>query len=581
MNLISVSNLESSGLKMPKSPLLKNALMHYLRIPGINKLYRNNLSNTEELEFIDRLLTTLNITIDISHADLQNIPSQGAFMAIANHPFGFLDGLIMIKLMARHRPEFKVLANYFLSEFKPISNYFIPLNPFTNHHPNNRSGLMQAMRQLSNGSPIGLFPAGEVSTMQKGFKNIEDKPWDDSIIRFIAKTNQPVVPIYFEGHNSLPFHLLGKIHPYLRTLSLPAEFFKMKNQTIKVRIGKAIQPEDYKEFANTMQSGAYLRARLNALGKYNQPISKKRFKLSIPSIVQPLAEAVPTELIEAEVAQLKEKGKLLLSKSNYDLFITESTHIPNILNELGRLREKTFREVGEGTNKALDLDVYDTFYKHLFLYDNSVKIIVGAYRLGKGDEILAHHSRHGFYVETLFDLAEPMKPILQETLELGRSFVVKEQQQKPLPLFMLWQGILHILKQNPQYKYLMGPLSISNDFSTFSKDVMTAYIRRHYFNNTLAQWVTPKKEFKVKSDSTDINLILEQHSSDLHKLDKLISAIEPNAMKIPVLLKQYIRQNARIIGFNVDPHFNNSLDGLMILDLNELPQETLEFLKGR
>jgi putative hemolysin len=237
--------------------------------------------------------------------------------------------------------------------------------------------------------------------------------------------------------------------------------------------------------------------------------------------------------------------------------------------------------VGEGTNKKLDLDNYDLYYSHLFVFDRSTNGIIGAYRLGKGDGIIDQFGINGFYVSSLFELDTQFTSILTHTLELGRSFVVKEYQQKPLPLFLLWQGILYFLRSNPQYQYLMGPVSISNDFSGFSKDLLIAFIKKNYYNSDLAQWVYPKKEFKVKSDPQDIDVVLENHSNDLQKLDKFISGIEPNYLKIPVLLKQYLKQNARIIGFNVDPDFNDCLDGLMILDLKDVPEETFVFLNRK
>ncbi|HYK76517.1 MAG TPA: GNAT family N-acetyltransferase, partial [Daejeonella sp.] len=244
---------------------------------------------------------------------------------------------------------------------------------------------------------------------------------------------------------------------------------------------------------------------------------------------------------------------------------------------IGRLREITFREVGEGTNKAFDLDEYDIYYNHLFIWDTDANMIVGAYRIGKGDEIFYSMGRKGFYVAELFKIKEQMNPVLRQSLELGRSWVRKEYQQKPLPLFLLWKGILKYLLDNPQYRYLIGPVSISNSFSKFSKSLIVDYIGKNHFDHELAQYVKPRKKFKVDFSQIDTELLMESNET-MKGLDDLVSEIETSHMKIPVLLRQYISLNAKIICFNIDPKFSDSLDGFLVVDLEKIPSEMLEKL---
>lgn len=581
MELISFENLEKSGLKMPGNRLLQKLLFRYLKIERMNRLYREKLGHCQGIHFVDGLLQTMNIRVEVPVEELKNIPEKGPFIVMCNHPYGFLDGLTMLQLMGHRFESFKVLANYFLGEFGPIKDFFIPLNPFTSKVGMNISGLKIAMRHLADGQPLGIFPSGEVATMQHGFGKVEDKEWDIHTVRFMRKANVAIVPLYFFGQNSLKFHVLGKIHPYLRTLSIPSEFFKKEGQTVRLRVGKPIHPNELNTFDSDEKAGRFLRTCLTALGRHEVKQRFSGFNLRRSVAPEPIVEPVPTDELIRELEILKANGGLLFSKSNYEIYLGKAMQIPSILREIGRLREVTFRQVGEGTNKKIDLDNYDTYYNHLFAFDTEAGKIIGAYRLGRGDEIVPQSGKKGFYVQSLFDLDEKMNPILMRTLELGRSFVTKEYQQKPMPLFLLWQGILHFLKATPHIGYIMGPVSISNDFSGFSKDLIIAFIRKNLFNHELAKWVYPKKEFKVTTNAQDIDVVLEHNSNDLQKLDKFISGIEPNALKIPVLLKQYIRQNAKIIGFNVDPDFNDCLDGLMVLDLNDLPEETLAFLQGR
>ncbi len=578
MELISNHKLESAGLHVPGNTIIRKALFSYLKVDKMNHLCDQDMLAHSGVEFIEEVFQKLNIHFEIPDGELKHLPVTGPYIIMANHPFGFLDGLVMLNVMAQINPDFRVLANFFLKQFGPISPFFIELNPFASKNKQNMRGMKEAYTHLKQGFPLGIFPAGEVATMQKGLGKIEDKVWDPGAVKFMVNANVPIIPMYFYGSNSLKFHLLGKIHPYLRTLSIPSEFFKKENQTIRLRIGKPILPGELSDFNNYDRAGRYLRTCLYALG--SKVDVKKFFRVNLHKIKQPetIIDPIPAEDIKRELEKLKAKDGLLLTKSSFEVYLGQVPQIPQILRELGRLREVTFRQVGEGTNKKMDVDEYDIYYQHLFVWDKKEDRIIGAYRLGQGDQIIERYSKRGFYVTSLFDLDDQMVPILNRTLELGRSFVTKEFQQKPLPLFLLWQGILAFLSKNSHYRYLMGPVSISNDFTRFSKDVLIAFIKKHYYNAEMASMVYPRKEFKVKTNSDDIDVVLERHANDLRKLDQFISGIEPGYLKIPVLLKQYIKQNAHIIGFNVDPKFNNCLDGLMIADIKEMPEGTFDFL---
>lgn len=268
-----------------------------------------------------------------------------------------------------------------------------------------------------------------------------------------------------------------------------------------------------------------------------------------------------------------------MEQGDFAVYIAHSSQIKDVLNEIGRLREITFREVGEGSNQSMDTDEYDLYYRHMFIWDKVNNQIAGAYRIGRGDEVMNEHGRKGFYTHSLFKYKDEFVPILRQTVELGRSFVSKAYQTKPLPLFLLWRGILHFLLQNDQYRYIIGPVTISNSYSGISKWLIIEFIKRNYYNKELAQYVDPRTEFEVKNRDRDEKLLDAINFTDLKALDKLISEIEPSENKVPVLLKKYLKQNAKIIAFNIDPKFNDALDGLMILDMNDLPQGTIDKLR--
>ncbi len=554
-------------------------LMKAFKIDKLNDLYEK-IQDKEGLDFINSAFEELNITYQVSDEDLQNIPKEGPFVIVGNHPYGFLDGLLMLRIITEVRPDFKAMGNFLLHKIHPLRPFILAVNNFEGQHSSAQSlaGIKGMLSHLAAGHSVGLFPAGEVATFHEDTKGVTDREWQMPAIRLIAKTNVPVVPMYFHGVNSFSFHLLGKIHPILRTAKIPSEFINKKNRCIQIRIGSPIQPKEVKSFTDHQRLGRYLRARVETLGSAIKEV--RRFYLpDLRSLKKPeeIVPPIAVEALEAELDQLRPE-QLVHQKRNFEVFIAKSLQIPNILQEIGRLREITFRAVGEGTNRKTDLDEYDLYYHHLFVWDKVDRRICGAYRLGKGKDIMTKYGKKGFYITSLFDLTNDMDPILSQAVEMGRSFVAPDYQQKPLPLFLLWQGILAFLIKNREYQYLIGPVSISNNYSMVSKSFLISFIKKHYYDQKLAAFVKPHKEFEPDFNNTDAEILMEQFADDMNKLDRLIEEIEPSRNRVPILLKKYMKQNARIIGFNIDPKFNDALDGLMYLNLDYLPEGTISNL---
>jgi putative hemolysin len=557
-------------------PGLAKLLMEMMKLNDINKVFSQNV-HFSGLEFVDKILETIGVSIDFDEDDLKNIPKTGGFIAIANHPYGGIEGLALVKLLCTVRPEAKVMVNFILKKIPNLSEFFVAVNPFENvQHSSSISGLKATFDLLQSGTPIGIFPAGEVSTFSLDKQEITDRLWHPVVGKLIARAKVPVVPIYFHGNNGVLFNILSFIHPTLRTAKLPSEFLNKQGLKIKVRIGKPINIEDISYKNNTNKLLDFLRARTYALGtgldeerKLFNPINLFKIKKK----PEPVIEETDRNKLVQEVEQL-ESFRVWVEKK-YEVYITPTANIPNILREIGRLREITFREVGEGTNKKIDLDNYDIYYNHLFIWDKELQNIVGAYRIGKGDEILDTMGRRGFYLSELFKIKEPFYPILRKGIELGRSWIRKEYQQKPLPLFLLWKGILKYLLDNPQYRYMFGPVSISNNFSKFSKSLIVDYITKNHFDYELAHFIKPKNKFKADLSAIDKDLLVET-SDSLKDLDSLISDIENTHIKIPVLLRQYMNLNAKIICFNIDPKFSDCLDGFLLVDTQNIPTEMLE-----
>lgn len=575
-DILKASKLDRFGGNLGGT-LVAKLVMYIMRLNKINKLY-SDVYNDDPQEFLEQLIEALGVTIEINEEDLQKIPANGAFITISNHPFGGLDGIILIKILSKIRPDYKVMANFLLKKIVPIKDYFLGVNPFENRKDiSSAGGLKEALRHLSDGKPLGLFPAGEVSAYQADSNSVEDKEWSASVLKLIRKANVPVIPIYFKGSNSLLFQLLGLIHPMLRTVKLPSELLNKKKRVVKLRVGTPISTETQNSFTDIMQYGKFLRAKTYLLGS---SLEVKKFFLKSQKAekkAEPIATEIATEILQKEISDIRE-DYLLFTMKNYSIYCAPTLKIPNILNEIGRLREVTFRAVGEGTNRSIDLDEFDLYYYHLFIWDNDANRIVGAYRVGKGKDIIDRYGVKGFYINTLFKIRKPMMPVLYESIELGRSFIVEDYQRKPFPLFMLWKGILYFLIKNPEYRYLIGPVTISGKYTDVSKELIMKFIERNHWDAELAECIIPRCKYRVETNDPDVDVMVEASGSDISALDKLIGDIEPSSDKLPILLKKYISLNGRIIGFNIDPKFNMCLDGLLILDLFDVPMSTIESL---
>tara|TARA_B110000046_G_C13025595_1_gene413840 strand:+ start:2443 stop:4251 length:1809 start_codon:yes stop_codon:yes gene_type:complete len=553
-------------------------LIKVLRISAINKIYNNNKSKSD-LDFLNGVLDDCNIKFEIPEEDLKRIPKEGSFITVSNHPLGGIDGVLLLKLLIEKRADYKIIANFLLHRIVPLKPYVMPVNPFETRKDAKSSiaGIKSALLHLKEGKPLGIFPAGEVSTYKDGKLKV-DRPWEEGAVRLIKKAQVPVIPIYFHAKNSRLFYILSKISDTLRTAKLPSEVISQKGRVIKVRIGKPISVKDQNEYKEISTFYEFIRKKTymlaNPFEKAHKLISTQHIK--IKKKPKEITGQRSVDSFVKEVNALREKNGKLLESKNYEVFFASPKVIPNLLHEIGRLREITFRDVGEGTNKSIDLDKYDRYYHHLILWDREANCLAGSYRMGLGKEIYKKYGINGFYVQTLFRIEPELHQMMENTIEMGRAFIIKEYQQKPMPLFLLWKGIVHVTLRYPEYKYLMGGVSISNQFSDFSKSLMIEFMKSHYYDPYIAQYIYPKKEYKVKLKDGDKDFVFDATKADMQKFDKIIDEIEPGALRIPVLIKKYVKQNARLVAFNVDPKFNNAVDGLMYIKVSDIPESTVK-----
>ncbi len=552
-------------------------ILQLLQNKRIKEFHESN-TDKKPSEYLDLLIERLNVKLEVDDIDLKNIPAEGPFVVIANHPFVGLDGLLLLNTISKIRPDFKLLASKIADDISPLNELFFPIIR-SEDEETFFSGVKSAFQYIKEGNALGIFPAGDVlEHASENFKSTENQ-WQENIVTLIKKMEVPIIPVYFYGKNVDLFYLLDNFPPLLKNWrKTPSEFTKL-NKNVRMRIGAQLPAKDQKQFSDISQFTKYLRARTLALGSTIE-INRffrhsQNFKISVPEDIVP---PIGVEILEQEIEKLKQHDYFLFSGKTYDVYCAPSTGMPNLLYEIGRLRELSFRAVGEGTNKSYDLDEYDLYYCHLFIWDTENKKIVGAYRVGKGKDIMQNYGIKGFYIHSLFNINRKFFPVMKESMELGRSFISQEYQQKPLSLFLLWKGILYFLLSETDYRYLIGPVSISNNFSKFSRGLIVEFIKRYFYDHELSQFIKSRKKLKVNTTGVESQVIFETIGNNINKLNKFIDDIEPQQQRFPVLLKKYLKLNGKIIGFNLDPLFNDALDGLLLLDLYDVPLDIVKSL---
>lgn len=550
------------------------AAYRMLELEKVNRVH-DKFHDSYGSEFSAHVLEDAGVRYEVPPEQLDRIPWEGGFITVSNHHYGAIDGMILSAVVGARRPDYKILTTFFLSLIPSLKDSFIGVDNFSSGGAKSISGIRAALGHIGEHHPLGLFPAGEVGTWQKGSnktsvtedKIIEDIPWAENIVKLIKKSGFPVIPIYFEGGNSKSFHVLGKIHPRLRTARLIHEVFNKPGTVIRVRIGQPISPADIAAM-DIPTLGRFLRSRTYALEGQLQESTPP----SSQTPVAPVADPVPADEVRAEMEKMDRF--LLFENGDYRGYLIPAPEAPVVMRELYRLREETFRAIGEGTGLALDTDGYDAYYKQMILWHVPNGEIVGAYRLGFGPEIMKEHGgRPGFYSDTLVRYGEKAEQYLSRSMELGRSFVVQKYQREIQPLRLLLTGLAVSVLKDPQLEYYSGPVSISNDIPHFYKSLIVDYVRKNYPMPDAERIALPSHPFEpdfLAVNPDDLHVA----AGNIDALDRALLSLSDGKYRLPVLVRKYFTCGAKLVCFNVDPLFCDSLDGLIFLKYSDFPKNT-------
>lgn len=527
------------------------------------------------------LLRAMQVESQVVAPGMEHVPASGPLIVVSNHPFGAVDALILLDNLLPVRADLKVLVDHDTPAFQSLEPVLV--------RGTSRAGSMRAAREhLATGGALLVFPAGEVSGFSRDLRTVADGRWASAAAWLQRESGAGVLPAYIDGFALDLVRLFEAVHPGLRRLPLPHKppramrSLRSNQRAVRLRFGGVIRAKDVEAFESLEQITRFLRAKTYALGT-SVKVKRNWFEAvrRRAQREEPIAAAIPPDTLAAELEGLPAEC-LQFEQSGFRCYVASHQEMPHMMQEIGRLREETFRAVGEGTNHATDLDEFDWHYHHLILWDIQGQAVAGAYRIGMGPQIMEAYGRRGFYTNTLFRYARSFRPILATAIELGRSFVPVAYQRHRMPLFLLWKGILVQLIKHPECRYIIGPVTISNHYNPLSRLLMMNYVRDAVATDEFAGLVKPRKPYRPKIQGRrrqDPEALLAAIGDDIKRLDKVVADIEPEGMPLPVLLKRYLAQNARILAFNHDPKFNDALDGFMILDLEDLPPETVSNLQ--
>lgn len=540
-------------------------------LDGFRRFYygsQQRFAAPDATDWYDACLAELGADWVADGAEPADLP-DGPIVVTANHPFGILDAMVLGAVFAKHRPHVRVLANSLLSRFKELGPIIIPVDPYARDTSarSNIAPMRAALRLLKQNGILLTFPAGGVASWNLKKMRIEEAAWQANLGTLIRHSGAHVVPVCFQGANSPFFHAIGSVHPRLRTGLMLRELMNKAGSRVRLTIGRPIPPRRIAACQDDAGLMRYLRMHTLLLGKNHAapPVPVP----AVPARAAPVMMATQAcaNRLAREVEALAGTPAELAGANGISVFTATAPQIPYLLKEIGRLREVTFRAVGEGTGQAVDLDAFDDYYEHLFLWDGRQKAVMGAYRMGRTDRILTEHGPRGLYTNSLFRFKPELLRRLTPALELGRSFIRPEYQGHRQALPLLWRGIGEYVVRNPRCRLLFGPVSISREYSDLSRSLMLRYLRRDHFDPALAKLVKPRSPFRERGRPVPQGDFAEAALKDVEAMGDLVSAIEGDGKGLPILLKHYLKLNARLLSFNVDAQFSDVVDGLILVDL--------------
>jgi len=511
------------------------------------------------LPFIDAALEHLDVSCSANQKELDNIPAIGKLIIVANHPMGALDAFALIQLISQMRQNgrVKILANAFLMNIPQLQEMLIPVNNVSGKI--SRESFRCIEDSLAHDEAVIIFPAGEVSRFRPW--GVRDEKWKSGFLKLARRNQTPVLPVHIQARNSVLFYVLSMIYKPFGTMMLPKEMLKARRSRLKVTVGELVSER------MLMRSEVSLKQHARMFRKHLYRIAHG--KPGIYATEKCVARPERRQLIRQELKQAALIGETPDGKA---IYLVDYSRAPVLIRELGRLREYTFRKVEEGTGEKRDTDRFDSYYRHIVLWDDAELEVVGSYRIGECDKVIGEVGASGLYMKQLCEFSLPFcNEILPHAIELGRSFV-QPRYWGSRALDYLWQGIGAYLKHHPQVRYMYGPVSLSHAYPKAARDALVYFYLTHFSADE--KWMTALSPYRL-SDLTlaEMETLFsgDAYAENFRILRSYLKALD---VTVPTLFKQYgelcEEGGVRFFDFGLDKDFGNCIDGYMLVDVNQV-----------
>jgi len=520
-----------------------------------------------DFDFVAAGLDHLQARYVVDAAELGRIPATGRLLIVANHPSGALDALALLDAVGRVRRDVRIVANDLLSALEPLSGLLLPVR-ILGGRPSPQS-LTAIDHALQADECVIVFPAGEVARL--GLRGVTDGRWRRGFLRFARSADAPVLPVRIEARNSALFYGASALFKPAGTALLAREMFARRAHRIALRIGNPLPLPAGGDPQRLLRD---VRRELFSLGRRrNGAHATSPVEASVVPLIAPLIEPIAAGQVREGIEALALLGTTFDGKQ---IRVGRLAAGCPLLQEIGRLRELTFRAVGEGTGQRLDVDLYDSWYEHIVLWDADAAKIAGAYRIARGASVLAERGLAGFYTASLFRYADDAVPRIAQGMELGRSFVAPDYWGSR-SIDYLWQGIGAYLAKHPNVRYLFGPVSISAALPAAAREQIVAYYARFYGSD--ATRAVSRQPFVYRAAPPQFGEV------DAATAFRVLKAnLDALGATLPMLYKQYTDLcepgGARFLAFGVDPAFSDAVDGLIEVDLDRLRPKKRERYLG-
>lgn len=550
--------LEDNDLGLPLETETDRTIVRVLKavasINSLNKLYAT--THGTGAQFAQSALDALKITTDVSQRSMENLPSEGAFIAVANLPHGIADGLALMAIIVKKRPDTKFVTGFVAAQIEAIRQNVIDVDNFESSSESNFKGVRKAKNHLDAGHPLIIFPSMRLATFTAGRARQKQDEWSEATVKFIMHSNAPVIPVHISGRNSLTFRFLGRINRKLQMVRMGHELLATAGHELSIEIGAAVGECEKQKLETPEQFEAYLRANLTVIG------SRSKIDNRTPSVGENGSNATKSKATTIEKLTIKQIEQHL-TPQNYLLTLSQISFYA--------VQGQVIQEIIENQETQQEEQAKSLASKYIVGFEQDSGRGVCMAEIRYGDRSMLEHGIDGLYTSQFFEYSHKYFDTIRRSIELGEREVSEKYRQNKDLSTLIWRSALTLLAREEQYRYLIGTSGIAADYSTLAKLMIATYIHTHAQSKSFARMAVARHSAKRFHKQLFEGGMIEQ-LKDMDLANKLISDSDPVYNEMPRTLEALLRHDAHVLALSTNHKEKNKLNALMIMDIEEVRQ---------